>query len=205
MMIHEAELNKSCVNHHQQNCNTCSPQMSHTSLHTLVYMLCIFNTSEAISLHPATSCSFREATQVRLGWTCVVASVLQDETHWIPCLCQPQSLWSRQAVWGPNSAAQNQIHSPTASTSHPGEEAQTAQSKYFNKIQPQQMCIFAVLTCYFFQSHSHDLFISRVQCVKRHKTRHCFNKTHLWPFYSMTTLFFNVDVEWSSWRTAHDR
>lgn len=123
MMIHEAELNKSCVNHHQQNWNTCSPQMSHTSLHTLVYMLCIFNTSEAISLHPATSCSFREATQVRLGWTCVVASVLQDETHWIPCLCQPQSLWSRQAVWGPNSAAQNQIHSPTASTSHPGEEA----------------------------------------------------------------------------------
>lgn len=108
---------------HQQNWNTCSPQMSHTSLHTLVYMLCIFNTSEAISLHPATSCSFREATQVRLGWTCVVASVLQDETHWIPCLCQPQSLWSRQAVWGPNSAAQNQIHSPTASTSHPGEEA----------------------------------------------------------------------------------
>lgn len=122
--IHEAELNKSCVNHHQQNWNTCSPQMSHTSLHTLVYMLCIFNTSEAISLHPATSsCSFREATQVRLGWTCVVASVLQDETHWIPCLCQPQSSWSRQAVWGPNSATQNQIHSPTASTSHPGEEA----------------------------------------------------------------------------------
>lgn len=162
-------------------------------------MLCIFNTSEAISLHPATSCSFREATQVRLGWTCVVVSVLQDETHWIPCLCQPRSSWSRQAVWGPNSAAQNQIHSPTASKSHPGEEAHwhsnctwflSVQSKYFNKIQPQQMCIFVVLTCYFFQSHSHDLFISRVQCVKRHKTTHYFNKTDLWPSYSLTTLFF---------------
>lgn len=207
--IHEAELNKSCVNHHQQNWNTCSPQMSQTSLHTLVYMLCIFNTSEAISLHPATSsCSFREATQVRFRLNlCCSLSV----TGWNTL--DTLSLSASELVVSSSCLRSKLCNSEPDSKSHSFNVPSWWRSTLTLKLHSQSTsiksnpskCAFLLFWLVIFSNLIHMICSSVEYSVSKDTKQDIVSIKHIYDP-SMTTLFFfNVDVEWSSWRTAHDR